>query len=729
MEEIKSPEMSRSSSALRFAVRAGSVALVKCLLWTGADGNARGYRETTALHLACESEHKSKRRVVDALLRAGADINAKSWWAETPLHKACRSMNSSVVITLLRHGAKIGSANEYGSTALHLIAAMPLDHATIPIVQALIANTASDGSGNRSSRHLVDHPEGDEIVSAVNARDRSNNTALHLASARDNENLVCLLLRLGAKVGVKNNDGMTALQMAVKESAIDVIKALVVNGEDLNDKDVDGNTLLHLAFAKTDSSFRSSDNEKNKKLVWSLLSMGAKVGVKNSSGMTALHMAVRACAGDVISVLVDFGEDLNAKDWNGHTSLDIAIRNNRIEEVRLLLLMGANRVVDRRRGETILLKAVKACAYDVVNFLVDIGEDVNDQDSSGNTPLHIASIHNYKVAVCLFLRSGAKVGVQNNKGMTALHCAARRFAKDAVSILLNNGEDVNAQDLLGNTPLHTACKCDNEEVVLLLLRSGANVGVKNHAGETALHVAARSLAEDIVYELVDHGAYVSAKDFKGNTPLHFCSRSFRFFHDPGICRRIANFLINEGAKVNCQNIHLKTPYLELPDPSSMMHQIEEMKKIEEIFIKEDVRLKALGIENVLPFKWRLGPGFYENVRNRCLQEFEEMKSTNVVKDISLYQVLTHSNQPFVLSSGDLLHVAKFLSSTDLRIRFPLYGDSLRTTFQRAELLTLTLDSFYTERRKQIVKELPRLVSEHLLTFMSKEDMKTFIDSE
>lgn len=180
--------------------------------------------------------------------------------------------------------------------------------------------------------------------------------------------------------------------------------------------------------------------------------------------------------------------------------------------------------------------------------------------------------------------------------------------------------------------------------------------------------------------------------------------------------------------VRCQNIHQRTPYLELAGQPSYLNSHEDMMRIEELYIKEDIRLETLGLQKDLNVEWRFGLDFYDNVRNQCLKEFESMKSTKVVKDISVYQMLSHSNLPFVLSPVDILHIDDFLSSPDLLIRFPLYGELLRITFKRTKLLTRAFQSFYAERRKQLVKELPELVVEHLLTFLSKKDLETFIES-
>lgn len=449
MEKIGSPKMSLSSNALHRAVKAGSVASLKFLIWTRANVNSRDYRRRTALHYACGCEDEDMQRVVDVLLGAGAEVNVQSLVGETPLHMACRSMNSSAVVTLLRHGAKIGLVNDLGRTPLHVVIrkAMKNRAAMSTFVAVLTTITAEGFEGE------------DNLVSAVNIQDKNGDTALHLASALNNNEVVRSLLRLGAVVGVKSN-----------------------------------------------------------------------------AGTTALHWAARACAGNVVETLV------------------------------------------------------------------------------------------------------------------------------------HNGGDVNAIDTENNTPLHLAC--------------------------SRTSVSCHTL-------------------FSGS-----------------LCKTIEELLC-WGAKIYDKNFYL-TPYEELyNEEDDFVYNEEEAMVIETTFIKNVIRVTTLNLEKEFGpnTSWILGQDFYEQVRTQCFKEFKVMKSSILVKGISLFEVLSHTNQPFLISTDHLRHICEVLCSPDLLKRFPLYGHMLRTTFQRPKLLTLAIKSFNTVRRKQMVKKLPREALEHLVTFLSNEDLKNFMKSE
>lgn len=371
--------------------------------------------------------------------------------------------------------------------------------------------------------------------------------------------------------------------------------------------------------------------------------------------ITALQHALRSATRDmlrVVDVLMESGVEVKADDMYGRTPLHVAVHYDGFNVVNALLTN-----ISAEGSEE------KSC---MVNLL----------DYSGNTALHLASRNNSKEVVSLLLSVGAKVGIKNNKGETALHIAARASSKDVVNVLLDSGEDVNATSSSGDTPLHIACFNENEEAVRLMLCMGAKLVVKNKEGMTPLQCAMHN--------------------------------------------------------------RLGMPY-EVP--------CSEIKNIEKPFITQVIRLKMLGLQDKFDIDWRSGPDFYDNVRTRCCKEIKNMKSTMVVKDISLYQVLTHTNQPFLLSTEDLLHIDDFLSSPDLLTRFPLYGDTLRITFQRAKLLTQAVESFYSERRKERVEKLPpntryfeyqtcyiwsllpREVAEQVLGLLNNKDLRSFIESE
>lgn len=80
----------------------------------------------------------------------------------------------------------------------------------------------------------------------VNARNKSNATALMLAGWRGHVTCARLLIEHGADVNLQNEDGNSALSWAIARGHIGMVQLLVDNGADLDQKP-NGKTFLELA--------------------------------------------------------------------------------------------------------------------------------------------------------------------------------------------------------------------------------------------------------------------------------------------------------------------------------------------------------------------------------------------------------------------------------------------------------------------------------------------------
>ena len=135
---------------------------------------------------------------------------------------------------------------------------------------------------------------------------------------------------------------------------------------------------------------------------------------------------------ETLILLLDAGADVNSMDANGRTPLRIALEQDDHEAVNLLLNAGADPRNLGELQEATLFELAMEEEPDWIpeeepdeppyrfEYLLKLGIDVNEQNTTGITPLMWAVIHRKFEYILLLLDSGADVNLRDDKGRTAL---------------------------------------------------------------------------------------------------------------------------------------------------------------------------------------------------------------------------------------------------------------------------------------------------------------------
>lgn len=184
------------------------------------------------------------------------------------------------------------------------------------------------------------------------------------------------------------------------------------------------------------------------------------------------------------------------KKYGIYHSLKQAIKKKDKELIRILL---------RFRGKNTsyfydppLMVARRRHDLEIMQFLLDLGADIEESNDDGTTPLLSAVWNMDKSSIKFLLGHGANPSNSNKHGSTPLMSATIRGSNSMVQMLLKAGADVNAMNQIGETALMKAARNNSIDVVQTLLKNGADPHPANGRGQTALDIARESNHFDIV---------------------------------------------------------------------------------------------------------------------------------------------------------------------------------------------------------------------------------------
>ncbi|KAI2796130.1 hypothetical protein BLOT_016051 [Blomia tropicalis] len=377
----------------------------------------------------------------------------------------------------------------------------------------------------------------------------------------------------------KKENKMTALYMAVKYNNFEIFNELIemFDSEEyfevVNDKDINGNTILHLAT-----------KNKNNKIIERLIlffdgnnnELIKLIKEKNKYGDSILHLAVKFDNNEIIEKLIPLFDSTNneliqlikEKNKYGDSILHIATRINNIEIIEKLIPLFDNNkneliewIKDKNLdGESVFHIAGLVNSIEIIERLIplfdnnknELIEEIKDKNQYGKSVLHIAGLVNgieiIERLIPLFDNNKHEliewIKDKNQDGYSVLHLAAQYKSVETIERLIplfdNNKHEliewIKDKNQNGDSVLHIAAQYKSVETIERLIPLFDNnkyeliewIKDKNSHGFSVLHIAGWKNNIDIIEKLIplfDNNKsklikWIKDKNQNGNSVLH-----------------------------------------------------------------------------------------------------------------------------------------------------------------------------------------------------------------
>lgn len=602
---------------LVLAARLGDDEMIRLLLCNGAKTSETDKQINSPLLHAVTKRNLS---AIRALMNAGADAEqvCRNKW--TPLSAAIENNDTEVLAALLDGMIGSGKLHEIGPKILREAASKGK---TRTVRMLLARNMDLPDKGSFALTRMVKNKNLNGVKTLLEAgadaecEDFDGHTAFTLAAANGLEDIVNALFDHHPKFRSKeewieilqnetDNDGRTALMLAVLNEQTDMTYTLLQKKADIHKKDKQGRNAMLWAAEKGGATILGFlnkhpaalfvlDNDENNVFLAAaagnrkavLQDLILKIGVNgpininspNIYGDTPLIVAARRGYYDIVKLLLDSHANYIHRNKKGQSALLEALSNKHTEIYKLLHA----KLTEREKN----LPEVNPLVHAVIKTFIDIApaaRDVfpalpalkdNQTDNEGNSELHILAKGGHHEALQKLLaprpQPGCEVGETTENmsddddeiGLDEANSDPIVLQPEILSIEITNNE--------GLTPLCEAVRYGRYDAVKVLLDGGANA---NHASGThvkplwlacrARLVEAHSVtpgntsdsmrpSTDLVKLLLEHGATLDAPSFDKQTPLMAASAAGDSL--------VVEYLLKANANISLANDHGFTPLM------------------------------------------------------------------------------------------------------------------------------------------------------------------------
>ena len=470
-ERLEDPDLF-GRSPLLFAAAKGQFKAMRLLVESGANVMTRNNEEQNILHILSKTGHYHDEELTEVLLDKGVSPYDCDEYNMSPFLYAVGYLDEKLARAFLRYGFNLDTRIQRRSWP------------------------------GQTTVNFVTHATAQNQEEEAPTNIESNLTALHFSSLKACTKMTLLLLQHGADPNAQSDIGDTPLHLAIRrrllgrksddaweihDYGIESSKDIIADHGSETESDIyraidkarinTVHTLLTSATIDVNIANATGDypqhviNFHDYYALWilcKLIEKGANSSRLNGSRQTCLHLASRAGNLEIVRKLVDEGHDILLEDIHGLSPLHYALHEGCLDVLHFMSTAcdsALRRVWPSldHHGRNPLHHHISSLFIDVdmIDFLIQLGCDVNQPDLEGNSSLgmYVGSFRLGGVTSDIFfllVQKGADPLWVNGRQQNLAHLLMRHRGADCeiLEFLFDYGLDPAAQDIDGKTLMH-----------------------------------------------------------------------------------------------------------------------------------------------------------------------------------------------------------------------------------------------------------------------------------
>ena len=338
------------------------------------------------------------------------------------------------------------------------------------------------------------------------------------------------LVEAGADTTSVGGGDSTAIASAVEAGDLKAVEALIEAGFDVNRRNGDGWTPLHLAAAGESETNRQETH----KIASALIDAGADINAELEGGSTPLYLAVGNARSVIQGKLIRAGADVNTRTDSGWTPVMQAAYQDDYLAVKRLVEAGAELDHGDDRQWTALHYAANSAGnasrdngHKIVKILAQGGANLDPETDYGKTPLMLALANDLPKVRNALISAGANVNATYKDGESLAMRALTNDNLVIAGILIRGGANLEQVSMDNLDQLLSLIALSDAETTRTIMQLDSVTKLGSDKGWTLLHLAASGRWEagsqrksEATSTLLKSGIAIGARDNNSRTPLH-----------------------------------------------------------------------------------------------------------------------------------------------------------------------------------------------------------------